>query len=179
MKDKKGVLLRCPYDGGFVQPKICFSCGNPAGEKRWQVTSTNRLKNRKFTIHFPICDTCADAKNQYINIVPINIIAFFVVLLSIFSILNPSTSIPVVLFYAGGAIWIAGVLAYVFWMNRKAKMQNSEEVKTRVDDLQHAVVFEKIVLPRKQASGEVLVRFHNPKFAREFKKLNKGREAHK
>ena len=176
MKNEKSVLLKCPFDGGFIQPKICFSCGNPAAGKKWQVTSMNRLKNRKFIINFPICDACAEAKNQYINILPVNIIAVFVVFLSIFSLLNPSSSLPQPLFYAGGAIWIAGVLAYVFWLNRKAKMQNSAEVKARVHDLQHAVIFEKIFLPRKQTIGEVLVRFHNQKFAREFKQLNKGRE---
>jgi hypothetical protein len=176
MGNKNGTLLKCPYDGGFVMPKICFSCGKPVSDKKWQVTSTNRLKNRKFIASFPVCDSCAEAKEQYIHIRPVNIVAAFVILLSIFSLLNPVSYFPKTLFSMGGVIWIVGVIAYVLWLNRKAKQQNSRDVLTRVQELQSAVTFEKITLPGKSKTGEVIVLFRNQQFAEEFKRLNKGRE---
>lgn len=176
MADDKGVTLKCPYDGGFAMPKICFSCGEPAGEKKWQITSTNRWKNRKFIVNFPVCDSCAEAQHKYIRIGLVNTIAAVVIALSSFSIFHPSTTIPQTLFYIGGLVWIAGVIAYVLWMNRKARLQNNAALKQRYDQLRNAVAFKKVILPRKGKAGEVTVLFNNRRFTREFKKLNQGRE---
>ena len=176
MKDKKGVQLKCPFNGGFAMPKLCFSCGSPASDKKWQITTTNRLKNQKFIVNFPICDACVEAQHKFIHIGMVNIIAVVVIALSIFSMLNPSASIPRALFYTGGSVWIAGVIAYVYWLNRKAKIQNSAEVVERHEQLRNAVAFKKITLPRKATPGEVTVLFSNRRFAKEFLKLNKGQE---
>lgn len=166
--------VKCSFDGGFVMPKICFSCGEPAGDKKWQITTSNLLKNRKYIFKFPVCSACVDAHKEHINILPINIVGTVVLLFSIFTLVQADTNIPGVLFYLGGLVWVAIVVWYLVGMNRKARKSELEIDSQRAKDLKTAIHFEKITLDKKKKKGEAIIVFRNLKFGRDFAKSNNG-----
>ena len=168
--------IKCAYDGGFVMPKLCFSCGEPAADKKWQITTTNFMRHRKYLITFPICDACAEAHRHYINILPINIVGAVVLAFSIFSLILADTNIPSVLFYLGGLIWLGIVAWYLISMNKNARIVEAKGSSQRAKDIKTAVYFKKIHLPKKKTDGEVIIFFRNKRFAKEFSRLNKGKE---
>jgi hypothetical protein len=167
--------IQCEYDGGFAMPKVCFSCGEAADDKKWQVTTTSFLRHRKFIINFPVCDACAQAHKEYINILPINIVGAVALVFTLFTLFFSDTNIPPVLFYPGGVAWIAILIWYLLRMNKKARAAETGGTQ-RARDIKSAVYFEKIQLPKKKIGGEAIVLFRNKRFAREFARLNKGKE---
>lgn len=170
------IKIKCDFDGGFVMPKICFSCSEPVADEKWQITAMNFLKNRKFIFKFPVCDACVDAHDNYINILPINIIGALLLIFSIFTLIRADTSIPGFLFYPGGFIWMMIVILYLISMNKKARKMETEIDSQRAKDLKTAIHFEKIILKKKDRKGEAILLIRNKNFAREFAKLNKGKE---
>lgn len=162
------------FDGGFAMPKICFSCGEPVGDKKWQITTTNLLKNRKFIFKFPVCDNCVDAHSSYINILPINIIGAVILLFSVFTLVMADTNIPAPLFYLGGLVWMVIVVWYLITMNKKARKIETEIDSQRAKDLKTAIHFDKISINNKDKKGEAIILFRNNRFSKEFTKLNKG-----
>ena len=175
-KENLKIKIKCAYDGGFAMPKVCFSCGEAANDKKWQITTTSFLRHRKFIVNFPLCDACAQAHKEYVNILPINIVGAVVLVFSLFSLFFAETNIPPVLFYLGGLAWIAIVVWYLISMNKKARAVEADGDTQRAKDIKSAVYFEKIQLPKKEVGGEAIILFSNKRFAREFARLNKGKE---
>jgi len=173
---KPKTIIQCEYDGGFTMPQICLSCGEPAHDKKWQVTATNFLKNQKVTFKFPVCDQCAEANGKYIDAVPVNIACLVILIFSVFSMFNATTKIPKTLYLIGGVIWMTLVIAYTIWTNIKAKRNNQAETITRYKNLKSAIFFKKISLPKRKINGEAIIAFVNKKFAKKFSSLNHGHE---
>jgi hypothetical protein len=172
--DLPGKKVQCAFDGKFSMPGRCVACGEPAHEKKWQITTTNILRNHKYIFKFPICDACADAQERYVNVKPLNIIGAIVLAFTVVSFLYPSTSLSAVLYYLGGVVWLGIVIGYLVAMNRKARRGNSVEVLRRNSLLKEAVRFEKIEMSRGKNMGQAVVWFANERFARDFARLNKG-----
>jgi hypothetical protein len=173
-KDLPGKKVQCAFDGKFSMPVRCVACGEPAHEKKWQITTTNFLRNHKYIFRFPICDACADAQEKYVHVKPLNIIGAIVLAFTLVSFLYPSTSLSPLLYYLGGVLWLGIVIGYLVWMNLKARRGNSAEVVQRTALLKQAVRFGKIEMPHKKNAGQALVWFTNERFARDFARLNKG-----
>jgi len=173
-KDLPGKNVQCAFNGKFNMPERCVACGEPAHEKKWQISATNILRNHKYFFRFPICDACADAQEEYVNVKPLNIIGAIVMAFTVVSFLYPSTNLSPVLYYLGGVIWLGIVTGYLVWMNRKARRGNSAEVVWRNALLRQAVCFGKIEMPRKKNAGQAAIWFANDRFARDFARLNKG-----
>ncbi|REG11661.1 hypothetical protein [Pelolinea submarina] len=172
--DVQGTKVQCPFDGKLEMPGRCIACGQPTRGKKWQITTTNFLRNHKYIFKFPICDDCAEAQARYVNVKPINIISVIIVLLTIVSFLQPSVDLSPVLYNLGGAIWLSIVIAYTLWMNMKAWRENTAEVAERNSVLKSAVRFEKVEMPRKKQKGQAIIWFTSSQFARDFIRLNKG-----
>ncbi len=169
-----GKKVQCAFDGKFSMPGRCVACGEPAHEKKWQISTSNILRNHKYIFKFPICDACADAQERYVRVKPLNIIGAIVLAFTAVSFLYPSASLSPVLYYLGGVVWLGIVIGYLVWMNHKARRENSEEVVQRNTLLQQAVRFGRIEMPRKMSNGQAAVWFANERFARDFARLNKG-----
>ena len=172
--DQPSTKVQCPFDGKLEMPGRCIACGQPTQGKKWQITTTNFLRNHKYIFKFPICDACAEAQEKYVNIKPINIISVIIVLSTIVSFLHPSVELSPVLYNLGGAIWLGIVIGFTLWMNNKARRENTAEVTERNSILKNAVRFERVEMPRRKKKGRAVICFANGQFARDFTRLNKG-----
>ncbi|HAF62573.1 MAG TPA: hypothetical protein DCK95_09655 [Anaerolineaceae bacterium] len=173
-RENDRTVVRCDFDGGLHMPKTCLACDAAVEDKKIEFSGKNKLGTSKIIINFPVCEACYQADQQFVNAKPITIVGVVAILLSIFSVFNRPENYPPVLFLVGGIIWIGIIVAYLYWINLRARRQNSEEVLARRAKLKNAVNLKKMIIPRHNTIGQITLAFTSSLFAKSFRKLNNG-----
>ena len=173
-KKKESTTIRCDFDGGLHMPKICVSCGAYANEKRHEFDASNSMKTSKVKIKFPVCDSCYEAEQSYINAVPVTIFGTIAFFFSVFSLFHGSEKIPSGIYLVGGILWLAIIAAYVVWTNIRANRHNTPDIISRRAKLRNAIEKGKFTPSGRNSTGEITLTFKNAHFAEKFKSMNKG-----
>ncbi|MBG0787515.1 MAG: hypothetical protein H0S79_20695 [Anaerolineaceae bacterium] len=180
-KSNKYVDVEVEYSGGLRYPGLCVSCNQKAVDKKIPFTMYNKFYTRKIILNFPVCEDCYQAKGSYVNVVPVIAIGSIVFILSLFTIINQPEYVPFspTIHLIAGLVWLAIIVGYVLLMIKKAKEKNSEDVKSRYQNLIKAVKGLQFQVSRKTKKKKLVLGFTNATFAKEFKKINQGKFAKK
>jgi hypothetical protein len=174
---KGGMTVKCSFEKRLNMPPKCVSCSEPTSNGVFEVAAFTTFHASKATFKFPVCDDCLRAKQQHVDLVWILIISSIAFLLSIFTLSSQPDylHIPHALYLIGGFVWLAILAAWMVGSVLWARKRNTPELMARRANLRAAVKALKLVPPQGTLSGEITFRFTNLVFAREFKKLNKGK----
>lgn len=178
-KDNKveGVRVEVPFDGRLTYPKRCVACDQMATDKTIPFTLYNTFYTRKIILNFPICEDCYQAKKNYINLIPVVIFGPIITLLSIYTLLNQPEYLPFspTVHLIAGFVWLAILFGYITYLIMKAKRENTEEVVVRRKNLLNAVKGIKYKYFKRQNKKELIMEFTNESFAKDFRRLNRGK----
>lgn len=174
---EKGTTIKCSFDKTLNMPQKCVSCNEPISDGLFEVAAYTTFRTSKATFKFPVCDACFHANQRYVDIVVILIISSIALLLSIFTIFNQPDylDIPRTWYLIGGGVWLTILVGWMVVTVMRARTQNSPELVARRSNLKVSVKALKLVPPKRSQNGEITFNFKNAVFAKEFKKLNRGK----